>query len=108
MQQNAPTCTEAGRNGFLSGSGQGWAGGPAGLHKGPCPFAGWGLQGGAPKPPPCRVGTGAEPTSPRSQSNRDEVGAHPTREVVVRFPKGAKALWSMGVQGERRQLRPVR
>lgn len=59
------------------------------------------MQGGAPKPPPCSMGTGAEPTSPRSRSSGETLARIQPAEGWSRFPKGAKALWSMGVQGER-------
>lgn len=49
--------------------------------------------------PVCRVGSGAEPNSPRSQSNRDEVGAHPNRVGLVWGPGGRNAPWSMGSTG---------
>jgi len=57
---------------------------------------------------PSSMGFRGAPKAPRSPSNRDEVGAHPNRAGLVGFPKGTKAHWSMGVQGESGHLHPVR
>ncbi|MBK6894985.1 MAG: hypothetical protein IPH06_00130 [Alphaproteobacteria bacterium] len=92
MQQNAPTCTKAGRILFLSDSDPtptGWAGGP-GLHKGQCPFAGWGLQGRAPKPPPCSMGPG---------QNRNLPGRNPTAMRLARIQPAQGGQVSKGREG---------
>lgn len=72
------------------------------MHKGPSPFAGRGCRGSA-EASALPDGVRGEPNSPRSQSNRDEVGAHPNREGLAPREslgsRGRNAPWSMGSTG---------
>lgn len=49
-----------------------------------------GVARGAPKPPPCRVGTGTEPNSPRSRSSGETLAASNRRTVGRGSPRGAR------------------
>jgi hypothetical protein len=98
VQQNAPTCTKAGRNLFLRGydpTPTGWVGGRAAERR----SGGWGLQGGAPKLRPARWGPGQNRTLPGRNPTAMRLARIQHAEGWSWFPKGAKALWSKGSTG---------